>query len=274
MKNVNRPELWTLLLGIDEKKITVVRYSRAQQNSLMSDVIALSGQGDFKQRLETAVYDNEPLLQDYGTIRIVIRPENFLLLPPDVTDEAEAEQLLRASLASTTGEAVLADPPGDGDPRVAMLLQDGVFGFLKRTFANGMVYCHLSPLIRAATELAGTVAHRQMHINLEENAMDVTVTGEGRLEAANTFRFTDINDAAYFALKMWETLSLDQRSDELLLTGKHKDRGQLLETLRKYVETAMPEMLPATALKLGDKVTEIPYVLIQAAVLGDKTGDQ
>ncbi len=165
----------------------------------------------------------------------------------------------------------MADTLGDEEPRVAMLLEEGVFGFLKRTFANGQIYSHLTPLIKAATELSATVAHRQMHINLEETTMDVTVAGEGRLEAANTFSFKDINDAAYFALKMWETLGLDQRSDELLLTGKHKDRGQLLETLRRYVETAMPEMIPAKALKLGEKVAEIPHILLQAAVQGNNT---
>ena len=265
MNHVKRPELWTMLLLINEQNIHVVRFSTAQSQSLILDVIELSGDSDFKTRLETAIYDNEPLLDDYAHTRVIIRATHFLLLPPNACDDATAEQLITGSLAEPVGDPVLADAYLDNEPRVAMMLPSGVFGFLKRTFNNCLIHSHISPLINAANAAAGSV-NSGLWLFLDQNRMDAAVMRGGSLICANSFAFSYIDDAAYFALKLFETAHLSQQHDDIQLFGSHPLMPQLLEKLRRYVASVMPQLPAAQALKLGSDAPAVPFPLLHTAL--------
>ena len=189
----------------------------------------------------------------------------ILLLPPHASDDATAEQLITGSLAEPVDDPVLADAYLDNEPRVAMMLPSGVFGFLKRTFNNCLIHSHISPLINAANAAAGSV-NSGLWLFLDQNRMDAAVMRGGSLLCANSFAFSYIDDAAYFALKLFETAHLSQQHDDIQLFGSHPLMPQLLEKLRRYVASVMPQLPAAQALKLGSDAPAVPFPLLHTAL--------
>ncbi|MBR1804233.1 MAG: DUF3822 family protein, partial [Muribaculaceae bacterium] len=65
---VKRPELWTLMLAVNERHLQFILYTPAQENSLIAREIPLKPAATWTAALENAVYDNPVLLDDYGRV--------------------------------------------------------------------------------------------------------------------------------------------------------------------------------------------------------------
>ena len=96
--------------------------------------------------------------------------------------------------------------------------------------------------------------------------MDEASLKKEDLLIANSYPFTDANDAVYFALNAWRAAGLDQLSDELQLMGDGGLRSHMTPVLREYVKFVMPAVYPAEALRLGRNAMQAPLELILLAL--------
>ena len=81
--NIQHPEVWELLVLLDDRRVSYILYTPTVANSLITGEVALTD--DSLQGLEDAVYNTPVLLGEYRRVRVVVRSSHFLLLPPAAT---------------------------------------------------------------------------------------------------------------------------------------------------------------------------------------------
>lgn len=267
--HLQHPELWRLVLGIDDDKLSYVLYSPAQENSLIMGDVPLPTVGDdYLKAVENAVYDSGSLLlNDFGHVSVVVRSGRFMLLPPDLaSDEA---------LAHDTYVNLMPEAEGDfhmchlmkTNIDVAFEMPKGLLSFLQRTFNMPTIVHHLHPICEHARQLNEGSETARMHVHVNAHTLDVVVFHAHSLQLANSFSFNDVQDALYYALHVWQSCNLNSREHEVVITGNDKARrGELTAALRKYVTYVMPGILPAAALRIGEKAHLAPQELILQAL--------
>lgn len=261
---LQHPELWNLLLGIDETQLNYLLYSPAQDNSLITGTVPLSDtQESYLKAVENAVYDTPLLLDDYRSVRLAVRSSRFIVLPAGAAaDEALMAQAFAAAMPDAQGDITHCQLPAN-DVDIAFELPKGMLSFLQRTFNMPVIVHHLYAHCEHALKLNSGSDTARMHLHVGEHTIDVAVFRGDKLQLANSFTFDDVNDAAYFALHVWKTCRLNSQSHEAIVTGNaHAQRDALTATLRRYITYVMPGILPAAALRLGDNAHQAPTDLI------------
>ena len=266
---LQHPELWRLVLGVDEEKLSYVIYSPAQDNSLITGDVPLPAGGEgYLKAVENAVYDTGGLLlNDYGQVSVVVRSGRFMLLPPELaTDETLAHDAYVAAMPEAEGDFALCHLQ-ENDIDIAFEMPKGLLSFLQRTFNMPTIVHHLSPLCEHAHKQNAGSESARMHVHVNARTMDVAVFHGERLQFANSFNYNDVQDALYFALHAWQSCNLNSREHEAVITGNDKARrDELTAALRKYLAYVMPGILPAAALRIGENAHLAPNELILQAL--------
>lgn len=257
----------SLLLELTPEQLCVLTYTPAERGSAAFTTVPLAlaeHSGNYLKAFESAVYDNDFLLEDFGSVSLVVRTSRFVVVPPAFNEE-ECVELLGGTLGAIAGEAALCRLP-ESDIAIAYELPSGLRGFVQRTFGEAKMVHHLYPL--ADTFCRGSMASSsaRLYLNLQGKHMDVVAVKEGSLLMANTTHCATLDDAMYFALGTWRTLALEPQNDQLLLTGDNELREAMARQLREYVGYVMPDLYPAEAVKLGTEMMNAPYELAMMAL--------
>lgn len=260
--DIQHPELWELLISIADKQVDYILYTPTVANSLIIGEKALLDTS--LQALEDAIYETPLLLGDYRRTRVLVHSSQFVLLPADTAD-TDCEALLRHAFPGDDGDAAVCPMPLNG-AKVACLLPRGMQAFLGRTFNFPVVYHHLVPLCEHFKGLNRANDSSRMFLNLSEGNMDIVIYRNGELHCANTYPFTNTEDATYFALNAWRSWGLDQLTDELQLTGDRAMLATMMPQLREYVKYVMSAVYPAAAMQLGRNAMQAPLDLILLAL--------
>ena len=259
---IERPELWSLSLSISKKGVRFALYCTEQDNSLIArDIPFDDGEGPTLKKLENAIYDNPILLNDYKTTRISVESMQFMLIPPEYA--GESEEIMETMYPRHESDLASCTLDSSDGISIAYLAESGIMAFLSRTFPDAKICHHL----RAETEYyqskqeEGTTMGR-MYITLVGERLDVVVFSRGELRFANSFMFSNINDAAYFALAAWSDTGLDSMSDEVQLYGDKESREKLTPILQRYISYVVPGIFPAQALSIGNDAVKAPIDII------------
>ena len=264
--NIQRPELWTLQLAFHPRVLRYMLFDRQVDNSLIAGEISLdNGTDSYLKTLENAVYDNSVLLDDYGQVQLLVDTSHFVLLPPEVTDDGEADELLRAQFPELEGDTALCTLPRCG-VKLAFELPDGLLGFLRRTFNMAPIAHHLMPLCEYYARFCQRSGVRRMFLNFHDERMDLVVFDRDHLQLANTFAPRNASDAAFMALHAWQSLGMDVRGDELQFSGDKAMRDPVAQELRRYISYVMPAIFPAAAMRLSHDAMRAPFNLITLAL--------
>ena len=86
--DIQRPELWTLLLALSADRIGYVLYSKAQDDSLVYGEIGIDlSYGNYLKGVENAVYDNPLFLKPFGEVKVVVDSARFMMIPAEIDEE-------------------------------------------------------------------------------------------------------------------------------------------------------------------------------------------
>lgn len=263
--NIRQPELWTLQLALEQRSISYMLYTDAQENSLITGSIDLDNSvGDYLKSLENAVYDNPLLLDDYKQVRVLIGSQHFVIVPPEC-DDFDAQDLLEVTFPDCDGDVAVCDLKRCG-VKLAFEVPKGVLAFLQRTFNTPPVFHHLHPLCEHYKRLNEGSEISRMFLNFSPNHMDMVVYRKGNIVLANGYDYRSAQDAAYFALHAWDSLNLDRLTDEVQLTGSKEERDAIAPILREYIGFVMPAIYPAAAMRIGQNAMKAPFDLIMLAL--------
>ena len=260
--DIQHPEAWELLVAIDDKRVDYILYTPSVANSLITGQIKLTD-GSL-QALEDAVYDTPALLNDYQRVRVMVRSRHFVLLPIETSDE-DCSLLVRQAFPDDDGDIAVCPMPQNG-VKSAFVMPRGMQAFLGRTFNYPVVYHYLMPLCEYFKSQNGGNDVSRMFLHLTDERMDMVIYRDGALMCANSYPFTNTDDAAYFVLNAWTSCGLDQLTDELHLAGDGDQRAAMTPALRKFVKFVMPAVYPAAAMRLGRNAMQAPLELILLAL--------
>ena len=260
--NIQHPEAWELLVSIDDMQVNYILYTPAVANSLIIGEVARTD--NTLQSLEDAIYDTPELLNEYKRVRVVVNSPHFVFLPQE-TDDEDCLALVRHTFPDDDSDAAVSSLPQNG-LKLAFLMPHGMQSFLGRTFNYPVVFHRLCPLCEHFKGLDRGHGIAGMFLNLSAGSMDMAIYRDGSFQCANSYPFTNAQDAAYFALNAWRTFDLDQLTDELQLMGDGEQRGQMTPLLREYVKYVMPAVFPASAMRLGRNAMQAPLELILLAL--------
>ena len=259
---IQHPEAWELLLSIGGLRVDYILYTPTVAGSLMVGRVARID--DTLQALEDAVYDTPELLNEYKRVRVVIHSQHFVLLPIETADD-DCAMLVRSAFPGDDGDVAVNTLSKNG-VKVAYLMPRGIQAFLGRTLNYPQLYHHLFPLCEHYKSLSGSDDMSRMFLNLNTESMDMAIYRKGDFLCANSYQFTNANDAAYFALNAWRSHGLDQLTDELQLMGDGAMRAAMTPMLREFVKYVMPAVYPAAAMQLGRNAMQAPLELILLAL--------
>lgn len=260
--HIEHPEAWELLVSIEDKQVGYILYTASVPNSLITGQVSVAD--DSLQSLEDSIYDTPELLNEYKRVRVVVHSPHFVLLPMDVADE-DCELLVRQAFPDDDGDAAVCPLTSNG-VKIAYLMPQGMPAFLGRTFNYPVVFHHLYPLCEHFMDLNKEEAVSRMYLNLNAESMDTAVYRDGQLVCANSYSFTNADDAAYFAMNAWRAYGLNQLTDELQLMGDGDIRSAMTPKLREYVKYVMPTVFPAAAMQMGRNAMQAPLELILLAL--------
>lgn len=260
--NIQHPEAWELLVSITDKQVDYILYTPSVANSLIVGDVARVD--DTLQALEDAVYDTPILLNEYKRVRIMVHSQHFVLFPAETSDE-DCEALLRHAFPGDDGDAAVCLMPQNG-VKIAYLMPQGLQAFLGRTFNYPILCHHLFPLCEHFKGLDHDDDVSRMFLNLDAERMDLGIYQSGKMQCANTYHFTNYQDAVFYALNAWRNYGLDQLTDELQLMGDRESCAAMTPELRKFVKLVMPAVYPAAAMQLGRNAMQAPLELILLAL--------
>lgn len=259
---IQHPEVWELLLSIGNQRVDYILYTPTVAGSLMIGHVARID--DSLQSLEDAVYDTPELLNEYKRVRVIVHSQHFVLLPIETADE-DCAVLVRSAFPADDGDVAVNALPLSG-VKIAYLMPKGIKAFLDRTLNYPQLFHHLYPLCEHFKSLNDSDDMSRIFLNLNAESMDMAIYRKGTFLCANSYQFTNANDAAFFALNAWRSNGLDQLSDELQLMGDGTMRAAMTPMLREFVKYVMPAVYPAAAMQLGHNAMQAPLELILLAL--------
>ncbi|MCM1076516.1 MAG: DUF3822 family protein [Bacteroides sp.] len=263
-ERIENPEMWNLLLRLSHDALHAVVYSIVEDNSLIYERFTLDSEpASWIAEIQNVIYDNPALLSDFRRVYCEVETRDYTIVP-SVCATDESHRLLFDAAFPASGLEMWTDGTGTLNGLVISGIDPTLRGFINRTFQRVTIISHIAALCRYAAVNHGNKV--KMIANFRSNSLDVVVTDGRRLLLANTFSFTDTDDAVYYLLATRKQLGLDAMSDELLLAGDHNIREGITPKLRSFVSRVMPIIFPPQMFKAGKNAMLAPFDLITLPV--------
>lgn len=259
---VKSPEKWRLALRLDSTKLCYTLHTPEMSDSMKSGSVIFDKSAESALKgIENAFYDNSILLDDYSKVQVIVDNDNFVLVPEDLADEDNAEKIFGQLYPDFEGDVLVSDVASCGC-KVIYGAEKGMKGFLERTYANVEINHCMVPMLNFfhRRSMLGNVP--KMYVTLVGDKLYVLAFEGEKLIVANSFRYKNISDAAYYILGVWQEVKFEQQTDEMQIAGELTRRGDLMDILRKYVQFVMPSLFPPTLLRVSREAMTQPFDLM------------
>lgn len=191
--------------------------------------------------LEEAVYTTPSLLADYAATEIIADSSQFLIVPPAVAPDA-----LLHIWPSEDSDRIAISPCANTDAAVAAIFSQSLDGFVHRTFPRATLRHRMANLIDFYASLSRPANKIKLYARLQApSRLDIVALSADGLALANTFDVATTLDAVYYVMAAVKVTGLDPLDDEVVVTGDDPRLPELTESLRRYLNSVMPLLLPS-----------------------------
>lgn len=264
LPEISHPEVWTLALHLSGSELKYAASSRVEDGSLTFGAVKLNGnEGKFVAEVESAVYDNPFFLSQFGQTSILVDSDKFLVIPDEMTAGCPEEcRRYFNYIFHADHELMAVDRIEEAGVSIAYSIDRELDSFLRRTFYNPPILHSLTPLLRflAKKEKFGT--NGKTYAFLDKDCLRIIAFKSNRLVYANSFRFSNNDDAFYYVMNAWNVCEMTNDSDELYLSGDKALKTYLLPNIREHIKFAAQMIFPADMLRLGKDVMTAPFDLL------------
>jgi hypothetical protein len=171
----------------------------------------------------------------FRRVNILTDNNRFTILPLELFEDEQAEQLFHYNLPKQTGEVVQYNILRQSSTVVLFGINKSALHFLHERFPDLKLYAKITPLIDYFTTRSRRGNNRKLYVNLCRSSLELLAFADGHLLLANSFAAKQHTDRIYYILYAWKQLNFDQEHDELHLSGEITDKETLLEPLRTYI---------------------------------------
>lgn len=239
-KNINPQESLRLAVYVRERGVDIltVKPDGAEISTLEVDRTITSP----TKIIEEAVYSAPALLGAYSRVDVVGGFDRFVIAPDQTDPDTVAAKLWTDEERNA---AVLTVDPCFGGAKFISLADRSLEGFVGRTFGRAELHNRLALLVNFFAGLSRPVNRVKMYAHLTgESGLDIIALTADGLLMANSFRCQDANDVVYFIMASVEDCGFDALDDELILCGDRDRCTAVTDTLRQYLNSVMPLLLP------------------------------
>lgn len=195
--------------------------------------------------IEEAVYATPSLLDEFSRTDIVVDADRFAVVPKCLADDKAALQAFASSMWPGADDyRIVVDEAGPGAAVVSMV-DAALSGFTTRTFCNVSLHYRLAVLTRFVRSLSRPINRVKIYACFSAgDRLDIVACTSDELLMANTFACSSPLDSVYYILAAAKDCGFDPLDDELLLSGDNDRRNEATDTLRRYLNSVMPLLLP------------------------------
>ncbi len=251
---------YVLMLRITDNELTYVYYHPAEDDSMVSERIALHYTDSLSRAVEEVVYERAVLLQSFRRVYVVLPSKHHLLVPSEVATSDDNSVYYKSVYAESNETIVECRMPYTGAVMLSGANEELV-RFVYRTFDRPTLLHPLSALCEYFYRKSRMGNQRKVYVHLYNGSADVVCYSREGLLLANSYAYRTANDVAYHVLNVWKQLSLDQRADEVHIAGDGELRKELSTILRNYILTVVPVIFPSNCHVLGSSAMQIPFDL-------------
>lgn len=235
MTDFSDQKVWRLLLTVGMRGFDALFFNRKTRQCVpYSTREWVCPEADLLKYVENAVYEDTLITEGYDTT-VLLRPRAALLVPPQMVDPEDPDDLRRALDVADASEQkdVWCEPLAEAlaiysTPR-------GLKDFLGRTFLTEDVHYILVPMAGHFQRQAVTEGGEKMWVHLSETVLDIVAFRDGKLLYAGARYCAMGMDAVYHILYVWNALGLDSSRGGLHISGKEQYRRQVMSPLRRHI---------------------------------------
>jgi len=203
------------------------------------------------QRIETAVYENPQLLDDFST-DIVIVTEKTLWAPRKLMDESEGEEEIFNKVYKASYEDIFID---ELDDKICMYtLVDGLQPFLRRTLPGARTRCQQTLEVSRYVDRFADMP--RLYVDIRDGEADYIAFDGKRLLIAATHLWKDKMEIAYQVFNIMDIYGLDREECQVSLSGKREIKGEMMLFLREHIKYVMLTMMPGAVAK-----SDLPFAV-------------
>lgn len=220
---------WKLIIGIaaDGMKASMRNLDDGSE-SIMFEKSWDPDSPDILRNIESTVYDNPRVLDDFATEIIVTTPK-ALWVPSEFMEEEDAPEKYFNCVYDAEEEDLFIDP-GDGETCVYTLVP-GLNSFLRRTLPGSRIYSHLSLLKTEAEKLA--MSKPLIYIDIRERHADIAAFDGDNFRSAAVQEWRSPSDIAYHVSLAADAFDFNPGETAIRIKGNPDVSASTAEVLGK-----------------------------------------
>ncbi|MDE5843343.1 MAG: DUF3822 family protein, partial [Muribaculaceae bacterium] len=237
---------WRLIIYISHSGMRAFLIHISDKSRPILRLLAINWHADdpasLLSNIETAIYDNPRLLDDYAT-DIIIETSQVCFVPNNyLFDTEDAESEIFTALFPGEAKEILADPLSDVTALYSMT--HGLDGFFARTIPGARIRSHLAVMIENFRK-STTADSPAVYADIRNSEVDLILLRGKELLSASVQRWHTPEDIAYRIFNMLNAYSINPEVTKIYLSGLQKPIDYLMETISNYCAQLLPTPLPA-----------------------------
>lgn len=207
-------------------------------------------------RIESAVYDNPQILDDFSADIVVVTPHTLLVPSESVDDDdEEAVRLFNRVYCADESDIMMS---GAGEATAIFSLTPGLKGFLQRTFPGARIHSHLGLMAERLRDRSYDVPRLYIDIrpdggdeNRNEGEADFVAFDCRNLVMAASHRWSHPDDIKYHLFNIMQVFGLDPAKIQVSISGSVVFKNALVQELRQDIAYVVMTLMPGMAVKAG-----------------------
>ncbi|MDE6294583.1 MAG: DUF3822 family protein [Muribaculaceae bacterium] len=249
--------LWRLVIYISRKGMTSLLRHIEDASQPLVRLFSVSWDVDdarLLSKIESTIYDNPRVLEDYAT-DIIVESRYVTWVPSRLVQEEEIEEEVFTSVFPTLSDTPMTDTAGD--LTALFSLTAGLSAFIGRTIPGARVRSHLTVLADYLRNITGDSP--AVYADIRENEVDILLFHNRKMLAAVTHDFSAVSDIGYRIFQLLDTYNVNPAEATVSLSGKEENVSELSAILSPYCREVGMTPLPV------DSADNIPAAAAIAA---------
>lgn len=256
--NFNQSEKYKLLFRVhspNEASFYVFSEESACEGGYM--MLDLPSSPLYVDNLKDAIFSHAQLSLNYESVQILVINNIYTFVPQSIYEENKEHQdaFLYFNFEDDKNKVVLRNSITSCKIENIFGIPKQLYDFLQRTFPGAEYIHHVTPLLQYFLKQPTIGENGRIFVHMTNDDISVFCFRSNRVEAVNTFFCTDVNDAAYYILSLWDKLKFNQQNDGLHIAGLSDKKADLITVLSRFIENVTPVSNPVA----GDNKLILPF---------------
>jgi len=213
-------------------------YIPSERDSFFSETYPFERDLPAIDALKNIFFANPCFSYRYQLCNLVCVSGKYTLTPGLVFREKEKARLFNFCHPKDDSLKVLVNSIRGLNVSLLYGMDADMYAFLVRSLTNPRFIHALSPVLTYRQKESRMRYHRQLHVMMREDMIDVICMQQGELLFANSFQYDSDSDILYYILYICRQTGFNQLEDCLLLSGEQGRCKSVLPLIMKYIRQA------------------------------------